>query len=492
LAALWLLAAAIALEVHARLWERTLEARATTRFALEQDAAERRDQALLDEAMAWLPQDPKRAMPSREAFLTRDEAGRRDLAADRSELFLLADATAVLQAIYCPPVPPQLAALAERVHVGEPLWLLFDDASALSDARGAFRVATDGASMGGRDYPFYLREGQEYFAEATFMPLNEGIEGSDVILSLSPSTYKRPAFSFQPNVYRGEGFPRYEFYTNSHGFRDDEVALPKPQGGCRILCIGGSTTVLGLRNELTYPNLVERMLREHFHTDRIEVVNCGVSGLGTDGQREQVHSYLALEPDLMLFYVFFNDITNNYHEFLTVWAANAGLLPRIKRFLSTSSFLYWNLDIALLPPEEELIRFFDQGTLANLRAMAAEAEQAGTDMAVCSFAGPDLRNDRHVRAFFEYQLLRTHGRHWGMTARAYQHVLRLFNRRIEVISEQEGWLYVPVAEHMQGAIGVFSDLCHVYQDARRHKATIVADYLKNYVAERLGKAVPSP
>lgn len=51
---------------------------------------------------------------------------------------------------------------------------------------------------------------------------------------------------------------------NSLGYRDREFTVKKPPGVVRIACLGGSTTVQGIRNEETYPALLEKLLRARF------------------------------------------------------------------------------------------------------------------------------------------------------------------------------------------------------------------------------------
>lgn len=73
--------------------------------------------------------------------------------------------------------------------------------------------------------------------------------------------------------------------------------VPKPRDKYRIICIGGSTTFEGSTNNSTYPALLENKLNNYFHCDRIEVLNCGISGLnqenicqgGTDYFRDVCH-----------------------------------------------------------------------------------------------------------------------------------------------------------------------------------------------------------
>ncbi|HOT49734.1 MAG TPA: hypothetical protein PLI07_02075 [Candidatus Hydrogenedentes bacterium] len=67
------------------------------------------------------------------------------------------------------------------------------------------------------------------------------------------SLYEELWRKMRPYVYRDDTFGPWTLWTNSAGFRDDEIVLPKPPGIYRILCIGGSTTFERVRNDLTYP-----------------------------------------------------------------------------------------------------------------------------------------------------------------------------------------------------------------------------------------------
>ena len=92
--------------------------------------------------------------------------------------------------------------------------------------------------------------------------------------------------------------------------RDRETEVPKPKGIVRIVCVGGSTTVEGPHNELTYPNFLERLLREHLRTDTIEVINGGVDALGFPTEMERMPDWMSLEPDLIIHYNIVNDLPN--------------------------------------------------------------------------------------------------------------------------------------------------------------------------------------
>jgi hypothetical protein len=101
--------------------------------------------------------------------------------------------------------------------------------------------------------------------------------------------------------------PRVEI--NSRGLRDDEYAYQGERGVLRILAIGDSRTV-GF--EVASEFLFDRVLEQQFGGVRVEVINAGVRGYGTD----QAFLYLTKEgfryaPDAVLYLFSGNDLRNN-------------------------------------------------------------------------------------------------------------------------------------------------------------------------------------
>ena len=97
--------------------------------------------------------------------------------------------------------------------------------------------------------------------------------------------------------------------TNAHGFRDEEIGVPKPKGVYRILALGDSITFGdALERSETWVERLESLLNERSNTTKVEVINAGLSGLGT---REEVDILiergLALDPDLVLLGFYLND-----------------------------------------------------------------------------------------------------------------------------------------------------------------------------------------
>lgn len=97
--------------------------------------------------------------------------------------------------------------------------------------------------------------------------------------------------------------------SNSLGFRGPEVAVPKPAGTYRIVCLGGSTTYSNLVGDAdTYPLRLQEILRERHPELDIEVVNAGVESYTTaESINNLAFRCLDLEPDAIVVYHACND-----------------------------------------------------------------------------------------------------------------------------------------------------------------------------------------
>jgi len=92
---------------------------------------------------------------------------------------------------------------------------------------------------------------------------------------------------------------------NFHSFlqvhpTDQNVAIPKPEGVYRIVCLGGSTTE-GHKSQTPYPQQLESMLHEKYPHNKIEVLNAGKYFYTTQHSIIQYLFYLKdLNPDLII------------------------------------------------------------------------------------------------------------------------------------------------------------------------------------------------
>lgn len=115
-------------------------------------------------------------------------------------------------------------------------------------------------------------------------------------------------------MYPTPGFRRGANLHNSAGYRGEEIALPKPAGEFRIVCLGGSTTydeeIEDYRK--AYPYLLGEELRARGLP--VTVVNAGFPGWSS---RETLLNIALrvrnLEPDLLVFYDGLNDLVHRAH-----------------------------------------------------------------------------------------------------------------------------------------------------------------------------------
>jgi len=100
--------------------------------------------------------------------------------------------------------------------------------------------------------------------------------------------------------------------TNRHGLRDDEIG-PRDSFEKRIIVLGDSMIFgHGVGDDESFPNQLEAVYREQQRP--IDVINAGIKGYGTDGAYKlfelRIHP-LGLDPDLVIFSVYHNDLKDN-------------------------------------------------------------------------------------------------------------------------------------------------------------------------------------
>ncbi len=273
------------------------------------------------------------------------------------------------------------------------------------------------------------------------------------------------------------------FDTNNMGFRDRDVALPKPPGVIRLACIGGSTTEEGPSNDATFPKCVERDLNAALGCGQcVEVFNCGVSGMTTSALVSRLADYLALEPDLIVVHEGVNDIHRDLAEY---WRTID--TPRLRAWMSRSRFLRWQCNRALFPDDATMRHDIDALCIANLRAIGFVARGHGIRMAVCGIASPDPeRLTSKERDFYDY-CARSAGLDPCLDFASYRHILGIYNDAVRAFCEQEGFSYLPLAENFRGGYESFTDLYHMTGAAIERKAEILAACLDEY----LRPAIPS-
>ncbi|NIT61854.1 MAG: hypothetical protein GWN00_38335 [Aliifodinibius sp.] len=102
------------------------------------------------------------------------------------------------------------------------------------------------------------------------------------------------------------------FTTNNLGFRGPYLERPKTSNEYRVFMVGGSTTeCIRLDDSLAITYLLQEYLNSHIDDSiSIKVYNAGKSGDKTyDHLAMLVHRIMHLEPDLIIIFCGFNDLT---------------------------------------------------------------------------------------------------------------------------------------------------------------------------------------
>lgn len=106
------------------------------------------------------------------------------------------------------------------------------------------------------------------------------------------------------------GFRSGDDVHDERGFRGAPVAVPKPPGELRIVCLGGSTTYTTFVAEAagSWPARLEEALRDA-GVRSVRVVNAGASGYSTfESLANLQFRVLDLEPDVIIVYHAVNDV----------------------------------------------------------------------------------------------------------------------------------------------------------------------------------------
>jgi lysophospholipase L1-like esterase len=108
-----------------------------------------------------------------------------------------------------------------------------------------------------------------------------------------------------PNYRKGLTF------HNSLGYRNNEFSFVKPSGVYRIVVLGGSSTY-DIRiedNDKTFTAQLEKLLKDHYDYQNVEVINAGVPGYNSwEILINLEFRVLDLDPDLVIIYEGTNDV----------------------------------------------------------------------------------------------------------------------------------------------------------------------------------------
>jgi lysophospholipase L1-like esterase len=496
-ACLWLVVLLVALELGARYFHQANMVRAEAYGADLRKSAEQWELLYMAGTQEQAPEPPPTLSPNPNApnyFAFPWESPAQDrlrFAQATDQLVIVCGGDGRILEVYPPSHPPELALAGQGLHPGEPIETLVEGAG--EEVRRDFVNTFDPASNPPsrlRDYPLPLPGNSAYHAQIMFnSPPGTANPADSVLVSVRASIFEELWVRYRPHVWRSASFGHWTVWTNNAGFRDSELTMPKPRDEFRILCIGGSTTFEGPRCDLTYPNLLERKLRDHFGVENIEVINGGVYGITSEGESGRMQEFLALEPDFLIHYNFANDVPRveaaAFHQAgeMGTLSTRAGLgLRGFRLFAAVFSGRY-------LPPAQYFAEAIETTTMPHLRAMATMAREHGIPIAFCSFARPSVELlpplARHV---FEAKYDDKLGRDISACARAtdaYGVLLRAW-------CAEEGLLYIPVAEGIPGGPEIYIDHCHMYLNGIEQKAETIFQHVRDPIAALLGARKEQP
>lgn len=287
---------------------------------------------------------------------------------------------------------------------------------------------------------------------------------------------------------------------NEHGYRGEEITLPKPEGVYRIVAIGGSTTYgTGVaRWQDSYPEQLERILREESGDEQVEVINAGQTDYNTwESLTNLQFRVLDLEPDMVIIYHNVNDVQSrlvapqtyqgdnagrreiwNYEEQRwashLVWQFPSQLLHEVvlrtglaRLPNSTQLQLYttdpctgvWATEECLGMPLLDVLAanppiYYER----NLRSMIAMAQANGVDVLLLSWAYSDQFGDYASRE-------------------VYQQGFREHNEIVRALGAELDIYFYDFALDMPMERRYWADGRHLNSEGNRLKADLIAEYI---------------
>lgn len=237
--------------------------------------------------------------------------------------------------------------------------------------------------------------------------------------------------------YPTPGYRKGQTFHNSLGYRNNEFPLEKPAGVYRIVALGGSSTydVSIEDNAQIFTAQLERLLRENYGYQEVEVINAGVPGYNSwEILTNLEFRVLDLNPDLVIIYENTNDVHARLVEpaayrgdnfgrrqawqvpAVALWERSA-LLRIASRtmnftrqisvddFVSSPTYLSWPFESRLTGGEaqaEEILRqnppiYFQR----NLENMIAIAHEQGVEIMLSTWAYSPNLNDYAAVPYYQ-------------------------------------------------------------------------------------------
>jgi hypothetical protein len=281
--------------------------------------------------------------------------------------------------------------------------------------------------------------------------------------------------------------------TNSLGYRNDEFAIPKDEQTIRILCLGGSTTLMlpYIENPKdTWVAQLERKLQA-ISSKRVQVINAGLSyGTSAEAVAGYVFRHRFLQPDIVIYHGGGNDVLPLFFdgydaEYTHFRGHGTGLRPRpgeptllmrsniakylYARWLEPVATVFYTKPFWEVPPHEALERVKrtdPEGFRRNVDYLVSQAKQAGAQVVLFGFLQARKENlSKNAGAFrgFEEALVLGLQKNYAV---------------MDEVARRHGVPFIiPAQEKFKDEW--FQDNCHLTVEGEAMKAEILFDSLKD-------------
>ena len=264
--------------------------------------------------------------------------------------------------------------------------------------------------------------------------------------------------------------------TDSRGFRNPELEVPKPEGRIRLAFLGASTTFCAevSSNEKSWPHLVREALSNEYPDLVFDYVNAGVPGYNVESSLVNLEKRVKeLDPDVIVIYHATNDLSKDTRDQAYAQGAFQGQAVEPSWLARHSVAWYWiekNLEVSLRQRRaatHPAAFAFDSRTLSaefglRLTQLIEASTKTAPVVAVATFSHK-MRRDQSP----ELQLKNSNTSLYYMP---YMTVDKLFegfeayNRAIEDVSSSTGVVLISGEYHVPGDDIYFSDSIH-FKDA---------------------------
>lgn len=291
--------------------------------------------------------------------------------------------------------------------------------------------------------------------------------------------------TYRPNHVLADGSDGRYFATNSLGLRSPEIKRDPEPREVRLAVVGASTVAgaYALRNDDTFPSLLEQNLRKAYPKQPINVINAGIEGhtLGQTGRLIEF-AVAGLRPNTIIIYPGLNDMTGICHASRGQKAQREPLpAPSIPRWALSSGMLAKNTVALREPPIKakavDPAAFFPTAYGETLRDIVQKIRARGIEPVLMTVARSFGRGSRQE------------GMQLAASALYYNSCLdydglikagRMYNKVIRNVAETEHVTLLDLSRAMPGGRDYFVDGGH-FTARGEH---FVADYLAHELEAR--------